>query len=448
MTCSFLQLDLHILSIYDIVNSSYFDGGDVMKLMRLTEEEFDSFSKNHAGHSIYQTSHYGELMKKRGFDVFYVGFLNHQETLVGASLILSSPAVLSYRKAYIPLGVLTDYTNQDLVHDITMELRKFMIHHHIIFFKMNPPIICSKRDKEGKILSYHPEINHILNILEDVSFQHLGFSNFFENEIARWHGLLNLHTSNERLFFQFSKPVRNKIRKADKLGIVVEKVEQEQLKVFYEFIKRKSPHSFSYYQHLFTSFGSKAELYLAKIDAFKYVQKSKEAYEQVNEENEKLQMKMQSATTRGKDMHRIIKRKMESDKILGMEQASLNRSTRMFQTNPEGIIIGGAIVIKEGNTVHLIIDGYNKKYAKFNSNYFLRWEMIQRFNLEGFEYFDFGDMVGELKEKNKYSGLNDAKFGFGAILQEYLGEFLYVVNPAMFQVYSKKKRKKKDYFNL
>ena len=59
-----------------------------MKIVKLNPEQFDSFSQNHPLHTYYQTSHYGNLMSTDGFEPHYYGFINDQNLLIGASLIL------------------------------------------------------------------------------------------------------------------------------------------------------------------------------------------------------------------------------------------------------------------------------------------------------------------------------------------------------------------------
>ena len=64
-------------------------GGHAMKIVSLSIEEFDSFAKKHKLRSFYQSSSYGNIMKKYGFKPLYIGIKNHQGELIGASLILS-----------------------------------------------------------------------------------------------------------------------------------------------------------------------------------------------------------------------------------------------------------------------------------------------------------------------------------------------------------------------
>jgi len=413
-----------------------------MNIIHLSESEFDRYAKNHKYRTFYQTSSYGNLMEKCGFKVDYLGFKNNQEELVGATLLLYHKAFWHYGYAYAPSGYLIDYTNLDLLQDITTKLRKFLYQNHFIFLRIDPPIHCSERDNKGEIISYNPEINTIMNVLQTCGYQHNGFNKYFENTKARFNAVVKLHTTSDKLFKSFNKQTRNKINKADKSGIVIYKADKEDLKIFYEFIKRKHNRSLEYYNNLFEYFKDDAELYLAKIDASKFVEKAKNAYEVALSKSEDITEKIQDKHTKGKDIRKIIDRKIENDKVLGQEQGNLIRATSLFQERPEGIIIGGAIIIKQSQEVSLLIEGFNQKFRHFNPNYYLKWELIKKFNQEGYQYFNLNAIVGEFKEKNKYSGLNEMKLGFASTAVEYIGDLDYIINPHAYKFYLKKKLKR------
>lgn len=413
-----------------------------MNIIKLSEKEFDSYSKNHKYRTFYQTSSYGNLMKRCGFKIDYLGFQNNNDKLIGATLLLYHKAFLNYNYAYAPSGFLIDYTNIDVLQEITEKLRKFLYQNHFIFLRIDPPIHCSERNNNGEIISYNPEINTIMNILQECGYKHNGFNKYFENTKARFNAIVKLHTSNDRLYKNFNKQTRNKIKKADKSGIIVYKASIEELSIFYEFIKRKHYRNLEYYKNLFDTFGDDAELYLAKIDTTKFVQKSKDAYEKALEKNEDITEKIQDKSIKGKDIEKIIKRKMETDKVLGQEQSNLVKATSLFQSKPEGIIVGGAIIIKQNQEVSLLIEGFNQNFRTLNPNYYLKWELIKKFNQEGYQYFNLNAIVGEFKEKNKYSGLNEMKLGFSSTAVEYIGDFDYIINNQAYKFYLKKKLKK------
>ena len=131
---------------------------------------------------------------------------------------------------------------------------------------------------------------------------------------------------------------------------------------------------------------------------------------------------------------------MESDKKLSYHQNNLANASNFFAKYPEGLIIGGIMVIKYQNGMNLVIEGFDKKYTTFNPNYLLKWELIKKFNQEEFNYFNLNGIVGEFKEKNKYSGLNEMKLGYNASAIEYIGEFDLIINKPIYNIYKKRNK--------
>ena len=111
------------------------------------------------------------------------------------------------------------------------------------------------------------------------------------------------------------------------------------------------------------------------------------------------------------------------------------KSIELLKQYPEGITIAGTIIIKSKNTIHLIMDGYNKEYSKLCPLYLARWEIIQHYLNTEYKYFDMNAITGLFEENNKYKNLNDMKFGYNAKAYEYIGEFNLIVNTPMYTLY-------------
>ena len=414
-----------------------------MKIITLSEEQFHEFSENHKYGSLYQTVSYAKVMKQEGYDYHLLGFINNSNELIGATMVLFKRIFLNYKMAYAPFGFLVDYSNNDLVEELTNKLKKLLLKQKFIYLKINPKIHCSERDRKGNILSYNPEMNDILEILQRNGYIHNGFNNFFENEKPRWNAVVKLTASNDRLYKNLSKQTRNKISKAMRHGIEIYEGTEKDLDILYEFIKKKHKRSLKYYRNILKEFHEDAKIYLAKINTESYVKKSKEEYEAELEINEQMNEELQNASRKGKDITRIINKKMESDKKLSKCQNNLVQATNYFSNYPDGLTIGGLLAIKYQNGMNLIIEGFNPKYRSFNPNYLLKWEIIKKLNLEEYKYFNLNGIVGEFEEKNKYSGLNEMKLGYNASAIEYIGEFDLIINRTVYNIYKNKIEKNK-----
>lgn len=405
-----------------------------MKIITLEKEQFNHFAGMHQYHSFYQSSYYGDLMENFGFNAHYMGFLNNNDELVGATLFLYKEIFMGYKYAYAPHGFLIDYSDANFVQELTERLKKLLFKQKYIYIKIDPRIECSRRNNKGEIISYNKEVNNILEILRTSSYYHHGFNQYFENTKPRWNAVVSLNKTNPELWNSFSKQIRNKIRKAEKKGIEIYQGTKDEIETFYECIKKKHNRPLSYYQKLNEIFpeGS-VEFHFAKINPEKYVINTKSLLEEEEARNDELNNQIQ--TKNGVYIRTILNKKMESDKILNGYKQELVRATKMLQENPQGIVIASMCVIKYAKTAYLLIDGFQEKYRDFDATYLLKWEMIKKYNKQGYDYFNLNAVTGDFKkENNKYQGLNESKLGFHAEVVEYIGEFDYIINKPIYEL--------------
>ena len=418
-----------------------------MKIVTLSGKQFNEFAKKHKYRSYFQTVKYGKLMKLDGYEYHLLGFVNNSNELIGASMVLFKKIFLKYKVAYAPYGFLIDYSNNDLVEEMTQKLKKLLYKQKFIYIKINPRIECSRRDMNGNIIAYNPEINNIVEILQKNGYLHHGFNNYFENMKPRWNAVLKLTASNEKLYKDFSKQIRNKINKAEKYGVVVSEAEPKDIEVLYEFIKRKHDRTLKYYQKLLKEFDENAKIYLAELDTRKYLQYSQDMYEAEMNKNETINQKLQQLSRTSTNINKIMNQKMESDIAVEKAHEHLIKANKLYNKHQNNIRIGGILVIENEDGADLIIEGYDKKYKDLDPNYLLKWELIKKYNKDGKTYFNLNGIVGDFNIQNKYSGLNESKLGYNAEAIEYIGEFDYIINKTVYGLYKRKsdeKKKKKN----
>lgn len=406
-----------------------------MKVVAIDTHTFDEFAKNHIYSNFYQTSNYGNLMSKFGLKALYIGFIEEQ-SLVGVSLIIHKPVCLGFKYAYAPYGVLIDFTNSSLVLSAFKALKSYLFKEKFLLFKMDPNIVISIRNKKGEVTWQNENKQLIMNNLKSAGLFHCGFNNYFESVKPRWHAVLDLKKDINRLFANLDKRTRTKLRRATKFGVEVYKDNDNDVEKIYPYIKAKDRYSLKYYQEFANSMGSNFEVYFAKLNTALYVENSRRLYEKEMEINEYLNQIIQSDGYKGKDMNKILNKKMESDKLLGAYKEYLVHSTEVLKNNPDGIIIGGAIIIKHNNKINLLIEGFHKDFGKLCPMHLTKWKIIEKYANSEYVEFDFNAIAGKFgKTPNKFSGLNEAKLSYKTKPVEYIGEFNMVTNSPMYALY-------------
>lgn len=413
-----------------------------MKIVKLSPQQFDSFSSNHPLHTYYQTSAYGNLMSDDGFEPHFYGFINDQNILIGASLILIQKLFLGYKYAYAPRGFLIDYDNKDLLIDVTNKMKRFLAKNNIIFLKIDPPVVNNKRDKDGNILK-SPYTNDLIPFLTKIGYNYFGDNKFFGTLKPRWNAVLKVTGSSNTLFNNFDNSVKNKIRKAASRGVEVLQGNHNDIEIFYKFVAKKHYRKISYYKKFAECFGDNLELYFAKLNTEAYLNNIKIIYEKELQKNESLNREIQEAALHQKINNKLTNSKITSDKMLSIYKKELETASNLFSKNPQGLIISATAVIIEKHGVELVIEGQNPNYKLYYPTFLTKWYIIEKYSKLGAVYFDLNAITGYFENNNKFKGLNEMKLGFGAEVTEYIGEFDLVINRTVYNIHKKSKLGKK-----
>lgn len=408
-----------------------------MRIITLKPQEFDEFANNHRYRNYYQTSMYAETMQKIGYQVHYLGFEDDIENLIGAGMVLYKEVFMGQKYAYVPRGFLFDYSNPELVKELTEKIKKLLGKQGFMCLKMDPYIPCTIRDQEGNVLNDNPDSNHIIRNITESGFQYHGQTKFFEAEKARWEAITTFKLKPKELFQKLDKTTRNKVYKAIRSGIEIIKDDKGDISTFYEFVKNKHNRPLEFYQALYESFQKKdaIDIYYAKLNTEAFVINSKNAYEKAFSLNDELNQQIQHPPKGTTDIRKIINKKMESDKLVNTYKKDLVFATQLLKEHPEGMIISGAIIIKYDNAVYLLIEGFDPIFKEKNPNYLLKWKVIEEYNDKGYKYFNLNAVTGDFQKQSKYSGLNEMKMGFHAIATEYIGEFDLIINPITYNLF-------------
>ena len=413
-----------------------------MKIVKLSSAQFDRFASTHRYRNYFQTSMYASVMIKFGYHAQFLGMVNDDNKLMGATLIIYKEVFMGNKIAYAPHGILFNYEDPDNVKEMTQKLKKVLGKQGFMLLRIDPYVPLTIRDYEGNIMNFNNKGNSIIDNLTATGFNYKGKTLYFETEKPRWEALVLLQKDIREIFAKIDKRTRNKIRKASNSGIEVVKNEERDVTDLYNFVGKKEKKPLSYYKTLVDKFESNIEVYYAKINTETFLINSRRSYEKEVEYNETLAEKVQDMSLDPKERNGYLNKKMESDKLITTYKNHLLKATDLLKSNPDGIIIGGAMVIKYDNAAYLISEGIDESYGYLNAGYLLKWQLINDYNLQGLKYLNLNGVVGDFENENEFSGLNESKLGFNAIITEYIGEFDIVLNTFAYNWYKKMNKDK------
>ncbi len=407
-----------------------------MEIVQITKEEFDNYAKNHPNKNFYQTGSYGALMDRHSFDDYYLAMKDETNKILAATLILIDKVFFGYKWGYCPRGYLIDFNDFNLLETFTKLLTEFLNKRNFMFLKLDPYIIHKSRDKKGNEIDGINNITIIEKLL-NLGYEHSGFNLNFENLKPRWNAVVTTN-KDEKLFERFNKEIRNKIRKADRMGLELIKGNVESVKQFYSLIDKKHSRKLNYYLDMMEILGKEdmIELYFAKIDTAKYIEKSKMLFEEEERKNNEINAELEE-NINSNNTSNIIKRKMASDDLLNNFKQNVINSTNLYKKYPEGIIIGANAIIKYNNEIFFLIDGYKEEFKRYCPNHYIKYMIMEKYRKEGYTRMHLNGISGDFNKNSEYYGLTQFKLGFASNIEEYIGEFTLVINKRKYTTFNK-----------
>lgn len=410
-----------------------------MKLVKLSAEQFDKYASTHKYRNYYQTSMYANVMVKFGYHAQFLGIASDENKLLGATLIIYKDVFMGNKVAYAPHGILFDYEDLNNTQELVKTIKRTLSKQGIMFLRMDPYIPLTIRDNEGNTMNFNNKGNDIIKNLTKSGFKYKGETLYFETEKPRWEALVLLQKDIREIFDKIDKRTRNKLRRATNSGVEI--IKNKDIDNLYKFVSKKEKKPLNYFKAIANSFGENIDVYYAKLNTEKFLINSRRNYEKEVEFNETLSQKIQDMSLDPKDRETYLNKKMESDKLITTYKNNLLKATDLLKNNPDGIIIGGTMVIKYDNAAYLFTEGIDEEYGSLSASTLLKWQLIEDFNNQGFKYVNLSGVVGDFENQNEYSGLNESKLGFNSIVTEYVGEFDIVLNNLMYNLYQKTNNK-------
>lgn len=394
-----------------------------MYIKELTINEFTNYQKSHSLSSYHQTINYGILMAENTHDYDLIGYVDDNNTIYGASLIIIKK-IGKYLYGYAPKGFLIDYSNEYLLKKFTEDIKNYYKRKGLVFIKINPEIAIGEINTKTFQVTYNQN-NNITNILINCGYKKLKDNLYFESMLPRFNGFIKTKDFNIN---NVDKNTKNKIKKAIRKGLVFEKAEKKDLDIFYNFIKHKKEKSINEYKDFYTVFekDNAVDLFLVKIDYNRFLINSQQAYEEELVKNNyynELLIKSNNP--------KLINKKMNSDKTLLSYKNDILEATKGLQENINHYI-AGALVVKHNNKASIVMSGYDQAFKRFAPNYFLHYSIINYY-LNTYDYIDLNGMTGDFTDNNPYNGLNRFKLGFNPKVYEFIGEFDLIIDELLYK---------------
>lgn len=397
-----------------------------MKIVELTNALFDEFANTHPLTNYCQTSKYALFMSEYGYNYDYIGYVDEENKIYAATMILTKKMIGKAKYGYAPKGFLVNYSDSSLLKNFINDLRDYYLKKDYVFIKINPEIIIGEgKYNQNYKISYNGNVRLIdelklLNVKRRMELQE------FDLMQPRFNAYINLFEYDVR---NLNRPIRKKLANAEEKGLSLVVGGAKEIDILYSFISRtKKNRPLGYYRNFYNVFNkdNSIDLVYVKIDYQKYLEYVKSKYEHELEVNDTWNNIIQTKST-----PKNLNRKMNSDIKLENLKNRIVLATNNLKKK-QFAYIAGALVIKHYNRVSIIFSGFDPKSSYLHPNAYLYHAILNRYK-PYFNLCDIGGVSGVFTDESTYKGLNDFKLMFKPTVYEFIGEFDLICSEKIFK---------------
>lgn len=404
-----------------------------MKLVELSKTEFNEFTNYLEICPFEQSIYWANFKSGENWHPYFLG-LEDKNKLLGATLLLANEnKSIKKRFFYAPQGFLIDYKNYDLLEIFTKEIINFVKEKNGIYLKIDPEILTTEKDEDGRELQ--GGINNLF--IKDYLLK-LGFIETDNNTInPKYTMKLDLtDKSLNDILNNMSKKARQIIKRNERLGYIVRELKQDELPIFIKTIDKISSkfntieYELPFYEDLASAFTKEhLKIMIAELDL-------NTTLNNLKKEEKVLQIEKEKRI--GLYQNNQLTEETFIEKELGYkEQINIINKRRKYylslkeKTDNDKIFLGGYLFLMYGKEITALIGGMDDEYIDLDVSYSIHFKMLKKAIEYGYRSYNFY----EVKDVN--DGGFFFKQNFGAKLFEHIGEFDYPIDLNSYKKYKK-----------
>ena len=409
-----------------------------MDFQEIDEKVFDEFAKKHNNKCYLQSSNVGNLRKRNGWDVYYLGVYNNKK-LVAATLLLSKMRHLK-KEFYAIRGPLVDFRNKEVFDFFIDNLKSFVKTHQGYILKIDPYVEELSVDKDGKATGEFDN-SDIKEILKRYGFIETKAEKMLDTNQAKFMYVLELDGSIEDIMKGMESKTRQMIRKNEKNGIVIRFGTKEDIPLFTSIMKNTGERrgfidrGEKFYTDMYECFekDNMISLVFAELNidiARDYISKEKEEIAKARKERE---INRKNGTCNEKKAQ--IKEKEEEIQLEKITKKEIELD-ELEKKHGKKITIGAILFILYENEVAALSGGCYAEFRDYQPFYTINYEMIKYGIENGYKRYNFYAIINKLDKNDEQYGIYEFKRGFGGHVMQLLGEFTLPVDKVLYKTLS------------
>lgn len=407
-----------------------------MYFTQLSVEAFDDFVTKHFSHYTQDRGHF-EYRNQNKHDVHLVGVKNDQDEVIAACLLTEARALKFFKYFYTHRGPVLDYSNLELVQFFFEHLTQYLKQQRCLYVLVDPYVRANIRDAKGNITQSDNHLQ-LFKTLEHLGYKHQGFPIGYSNmSQIRWLSVLDLKDKSEQQLLEaMDYQTRRNIKKTYEMDVQVKTLPIEDTARFFKlFQMAEEKHGFSfrdqpYFEEMQKMYANNSMLKLAYIDLNGLLKKQTEKLNALKETIAEIQEALESNPNSKKNKTKL----KQAEQQLQAQERKIEKTRQLIAEDGDVLDLAAAIYIYNNHEVYYLSSGSNPKYNAYMGAYRLQWEMIQFAKQHGIDRYNFYGITGDFTKHAEDYGVQRFKEGFGAHVEEYVGDFVKPIMPVTYRL--------------
>lgn len=405
------------------------------QLKTISPEQNDNFVNGHKKEHFMQLSLWGKVKSTGDWEHELLG-LFEDDMLVGTVMLLHRkiPFIGGYLY-YAPRGFVVDFDDFTLVEAFTKEIYKYLKTKNAVYLLIDPDYYYRVLDK------YENEVSSSLdfvNKMEQLGYQHRGFTQGFDGSQPRCTFRLNLSGELDDIFGNFDRYAKKAIKQSE--DNCIEVFPSTDFDTYAEIMKETAlrdgfiENQIDYYKNVYDTLHPHGycELLMSKYFPDRHLNALTGQLETVEKEIVTCKERVENKPT-AKAYTALKQANEKYERLLKIR----NEAEENLKKYPDGIVLSMGLNINSQNRGWTVFGGSRDIFRSYNANYAITYAAIKRFYSAGMEFMDFFGTIPNPTEDHPLFGIHRFKQKFSGNYVEFPGEFHLVFNKAKYFIWIK-----------
>ena len=407
-----------------------------MKIRQLTVQEYEEFLKQRTHVNFLQSVMEYRKLQSDNQNKEIIGFVD-EDVIYGAGILVYTRYAKLFYKCYVPRGFVFDYKDKKRLEEATVELKKYLKKKKVAVLTMDPDIVLNYRDRDGNVIRTDHEVEENL---KSTGYIQLPLTSGYDyNWQCRFVSVLDLKDKSEdEMFEEFPYHTKRHIRCNEKYCVKTRELGRKDLPILDEMEKKTCERQkfesmdLDYYKQLYDAFGEdRVKLVYSYLDIEEYGTRIQSEFHQISKNIVVTRAFLEKNPGNTKKETKLMKDLEYYDSL----EKKLNQIDTLRERYGNEVPLSCALFIHYNNEMIYLVGASEYEHRMFKGPYATQWYMIRKAIELGCTRYNFYGISGCFKPDEEGYGVFDFKRGFNATVEEYIGNFVLPVKPAVFRLY-------------